>query len=80
MNTDLGACFPRIAQVMTPPLWGLGKSTALDWEIYRARLGSLPRLTDKSTAPDLPVYRARLHNLPRQTCQSTALDFPLGAQ
>jgi len=66
-NIDLGACFSLLAQVLESPPWTLEKSTVVDWEIYRARLGNLPRLTGKSTAPNWEVYRARLASLPRQT-------------
>ena len=56
------------------------KSSAPNWEVYRARLASLPRLTDKSTAVDFIIYRARLPSLPRLISQSTAVDFLFGAQ
>ena len=54
----------------------LGKSTTVDWQVYRAELGSLPRQTDESTALDFIIYRARLPSLPRLTSQSTVADFP----
>ena len=38
----------------------LGKSTTVDWEIRRGRLGSLARSIMKSTAVDLSVRRGRL--------------------
>ena len=56
------------------------KSSAPDWEVYRARLASLPRQTDESTAVDFIIYRARLPSLPRPISQSTVVGFLFGAQ
>ena len=62
-------------EAFSPPSASSGKSTTLDWQVYRAELASLPRQTDESTVVDFIIYRARLPSLPRLISQSTVVDF-----